>query len=71
MLKKAGRSYLLDSNLIKNVEDIAFRTRAARGAINRRQILNIGKGVVKDKNSSPWKSLVEQSSWQIDGREIY
>ena len=53
MFKKAGRPYLLDSNLMENVEDIAFRTRAARGAINRRQILNIGKGVVKDKNSSP------------------
>ena len=55
MFKKAGRPYLLDSNLMKNVEDIAFRTRAARGAINRRQILNIGKGVVKDKNSSSLK----------------
>ena len=53
MFKKAGRPYLLDSNLMKNVEDIGFRMRAARGAINRRQILNIGKGVVKDKNSSP------------------
>ena len=30
MFKKAGRPYLLDSNLMKNVEDIAFRTRAAR-----------------------------------------
>ena len=57
MFKKAGRPYLLDSNLMKNVEDIAFRMRAARGAINRRQILNIEKGVVKDKNSSSLKEF--------------
>ena len=57
MFKKAGRPYLLDSNLMKNVEDIGFRMRAARGAINRRQILNIGKGVVKDKNSSSLKEF--------------
>ena len=50
VFKKAGRPNLLDQNLIKKVKDIAIGTRQAGGVINRRQILNIAKGVVKSNN---------------------
>ena len=48
--KKAGRPNLLDETLLKNVKDIAIGTRAASGVINRKQILNIRKGVVRANN---------------------
>ena len=57
MFKKAGRPNLLDSNLIKKVKDIAIGTRTARGVINRRQILNIAKGVVKANNPNSLKEF--------------
>ena len=63
MFKKAERPNLLDSNYIKNVKDIGLGTRIAGGAINKRQILNIAKGVVKANNSSSLNSsLVEHTS---------
>ena len=48
--KKAGRPNLLDETLFKKVEDIAIGTRAAGGVINRKQILNIAKAVVRANN---------------------
>ena len=48
--KKAGRPNLLNENLLKKVKDIAIGTRSAGGVINRKQILNIAKGVVKANN---------------------
>ena len=50
VFKKVGRPNLLDNNLIKKVEDIAIGTRQAGGVINRRQIVNIAKGVVRANN---------------------
>ena len=50
VFKKVGRPNLLDDNLIKNVKDIAIGTRQAGGVINRRQIVNIAKGVVRANN---------------------
>ena len=50
VFKKVGRPNLLDENLIKKVKDIAIGTPQAGGVINRRQILNIAKGVVKSNN---------------------
>ena len=61
MIKKAGRPNLLDSHLIKKVKDIATGMRAA--VINRRQILNIVKGVVKVSNPSSrvwWNTRVDR-----------
>ena len=57
MFKKAGRPNPLDGNLIKKVKDIAIGTRSARGVINRKQILNIMKGVVKANNPSSLKKF--------------
>ena len=50
VFKKVGRPNLLDDNLIKKVKDIAIGTRQAGGVINRRQIVNIAKGVVRANN---------------------
>ena len=47
VFNKAGRPNILGENLIKKVKDIAIGTRAARGVINRKQILNIAKGVIE------------------------
>ena len=50
VFKKVGRPNLLDDNLIRKVKDIAIGTRQAGGVINRRQIVNIPKGVVRANN---------------------
>ena len=50
VFKKVGRPNLLDENLIKKVKDIAIGTRQAAGVINRRQIINIARGVVRSNN---------------------
>ena len=50
VFKKVGRPNLLHDNLIKKVKDIAIRTRQAGGVINKRQIVNITKGVVRANN---------------------
>ena len=50
VFKKVGRPNLLDDNLVRKVKDIAIGTRQAGGAINRRQIVNIAKGVVRANN---------------------
>ena len=47
VFNKAGRPNILGENLIKKVKDIAIGTRAAGGIINRKQILNIAKGVTR------------------------
>ena len=47
VFNKAGRPNILGENLIKKVKDIAIGTRAAGGVINRKQILNIAKGVIR------------------------
>ena len=57
-LKAAGRSYLLDDNLIKKVKDIAIGIGAAYDVINRKQILNIVKGVNQPKNLNSLKKFV-------------
>ena len=48
--KKVGRPNLLEDNLIKKVKDIAIVTRQAGGVINRMQIVNIAKSVVRANN---------------------
>ena len=50
VFKKVGRPNLLDNNRIKKVKDIAIETRQVGGVINRRQIGNIAKGVVRENN---------------------
>ena len=40
----------MDDNLIKKVKDIAIGTGQASGVISRRQIVNIGKGIVRENN---------------------
>ena len=57
VFKKAGRPNLLDDNLIKKVKGIAIGTRAAGGVINRKQILNIVKGVVTTNNPNALKQF--------------
>ena len=47
VFKKVRRPNLLDDNLIRKVKDIAIGTRQAGGVINRKQIVNIAKGVVR------------------------
>ena len=55
--KKDGRPNLLNDNLIKKVKDIAIGTRAAGGVINRKQIINIAKGVVRANNPNDFKEF--------------
>ena len=47
VFNKAGRPNILNENLIKKVKDITIGTRAAGGVINRKQILNTAKGVIR------------------------
>lgn len=54
---KAGRPNLLDNDLMKKVKDIAIGTRSAGGVINRKQILNIAKGVIKANNPNSLKEF--------------
>ena len=49
VFKKVGQN-LLDDSLIKKVKDIAIGTCQPGGVINRRQIVNIGKSVVRANN---------------------
>ena len=55
--KKAGRPNVLDETVPKKVKDIAIGTRATGGVINRKQILNIVKGVVKSNNPNALKEF--------------
>ena len=55
--KKAGRPNLLYETLLKKIKDIAIGTRAAGGVINRKQILNISKGVDRANNPSALKEF--------------
>ena len=57
MFKKAGRPNLLNENLIRKVKDIAIGTRAAGGVINRKQIINIAKGVVRANDPNTLKEF--------------
>ena len=55
--KKAGRPNLMDETLLRKVKNIAIGTRPAGGVINRKQILNIVKGVVRTNNPNALKEL--------------
>ena len=57
VLKKVGRPNILDDHLIRKVKDIAIGTRQAGGVINRRQILNIAKGVITANNPNILKEF--------------
>ena len=48
--QKVGKPNLLDDHLIKKVKDIAIGSCQAGGVINRRQIVNIEKDVVRANN---------------------
>ena len=50
VFKKVGRPNLLDQNIIKKIKEIAIGTSQAGGVINRRQILNIARAVVRSNN---------------------
>ena len=50
VLKKVGRTNILDDHLIQKVKDITTGTRQAGGVINRKQILNIAKGNIRANN---------------------
>ena len=60
--KKAERPNLLDKTLLKKVKDIAIGTRAAGGVINRKQILNVAKDVVRANNPN----VLKESSGSLD-----
>ena len=48
---------MLDETLLKEVKDIVISTRAAGGVINRKQILNIKKGIVRANNPHALKEF--------------
>ena len=68
VFKKVGRPNLLDDNLIKKVKGIAIGTRQDGGVINRRQIINIAKGVVRANNPDILKefgwTVADLSTWE-------
>ena len=47
----------MDDHLIRKVKDIAIGTRQAGGVFNRRQILNIAKGVIRANNPNILKEF--------------
>ena len=53
----AGKPNLHDETLDKEVKDIAIATRAVGGVINRKQILNIAKGAVRENNPKALKEF--------------
>ena len=53
----AGKPNLQDETLLKEVKDIAIATRAVGGVINRKQILNIAKGAVRENNPKALKEF--------------
>ena len=55
--KRAGRPNTLDDHLLRKVKDTAIGTRMAGGVINRRQLIIIGKGVVKSNDSNMLKEF--------------
>ena len=55
--KKVGRPNLVDKTLLKKLKDIAISTRAPGGVINRKQILNIAKGIVRANNPNALKEF--------------
>ena len=48
---------MLDETQLKTVKDIAFGTRAAGGVINRKQVLNIPKDVIRANNPNALKEF--------------
>ena len=58
----------MDDNLIKKVKGIAIGTRQDGGVINRRQIVNIAKGVVRANNPDILKefgwTVADLSTWE-------
>ena len=66
---------MLDETQLKKVKDIAIGTRAAGGVINRKQVLNIPKDVIRANNPNAlkafggsvwWKRLVEAFGGSLD-----
>ena len=47
VIKRIGRPYLLDSDILKNVKDIVLGT---KGVVNRHQLISITTGVVRAIN---------------------
>ena len=65
-----SRAIILDDHLICKVKDIAIKTCQAGGVINRRQIDNIAKGVVRVNNPDILKKFgrtVELINWWARG----
>ena len=48
---------MLNDHLVKKVKDIAIGIRAAGGVTNRKQIINIAKGVVRANNPDALKEF--------------
>ena len=67
VIKRIGRSNLLDSGMLKKVKDTALGTRMAVGVINRRQLISIVTGVVRANNPNLLKEyggdLVLSDKW--------
>ena len=57
IFKKAGRPNLLDKTLLKKGKDVTIGKRAASRIINRKQILNIAKGIVRANNPNALKEF--------------
>ena len=55
--KKAGRPSMLDDVLLVKVKDIALGTRMSGGAINKKQLINIGNGVIRANNPEMHKEF--------------
>ena len=72
-LKKVGRPNILDDHLIRKVKDNATGTRQASGVVNRREILNIAKGVIRVSNPDILKEfvgIVEYTVLEIQFRSV-
>ena len=50
IVKRIGRPILLDSGMLKKVKDIALGIRMAEGVINKRQLIRIATGKVRENN---------------------
>ena len=67
VIKRIGRTSLLDSGMLKKIKNIALGTRMAGGVINRRQLISIATGVVRANNPNLLKEyggdLVLADKW--------
>ena len=61
---------MLDDALLVKVKDIALGTRMSGGVINRKQLINIGNGVIRANNPEMHKEFGGTNEQRV-GKEVF